>query len=82
VADLDHGSAPEAVISTMYFISGWSLCGLLMWPFDNHGADHGENAKCIPRAKGTVRLCSDDERPDRAVRHGFCPSLRSGDDAK
>jgi hypothetical protein len=41
------------VISTMYFISGWSLCGLLMWPFDNHGADHFEDAECISRAECT-----------------------------
>jgi hypothetical protein len=32
------------------FISKWSLCGLLKWPFDNHGADRDGNAESISRA--------------------------------
>ena len=99
VADLDHDSAPDGVISTTTcFISGWSLSGLpsvlpqlnrsikrrhassagslsglLRWPIDNYGAERGENAgsNLVPTAP--VRLCSEGERLETAVGHGFYP---------
>ena len=73
VADLDHESALNGMMSTtMYLISGWSLYRLLTWPIDNDGADRGEDAGehflCQVRA---VRLCSEGDRPGSVVWHGF-----------
>jgi hypothetical protein len=58
---------------TMCFISDWSLYEPLEWPFDNLGAGRDGNAKSISRAKRALRLCSEGNRPDNAVRHGFAP---------